>query len=56
MNLIGSCNTVLSIVYFKAQDRGSTFIAVKIHKTETESREKMEFHSRLLCCISKLVT
>ena len=34
MNLIGSCNTILSVVYLKVQDRGWIFIAIKIHEAE----------------------
>ena len=39
MNLIGSHDTIISIVYYKAQDRGSIFIAMKIRVAEMKGHK-----------------
>ena len=61
MNLIGSHDTILSIVYHKAQDRGWIFIAMKIREAAMKSHKTIElnwieFHSKLLCRINQLLT
>ena len=52
MKLIGSRNTVLPIVYFKVQDRGWIFIAMKIHETEVKRHKTMKFHSKLFVVLT----
>ena len=56
MNLIGSHDAVLSIVYYKARDRGRIFIAMKIREAEMKGGKTMECHSTHLCCVNQLLT
>ena len=56
MNLIGSQDAILSIVYYNAQDRGGIFIAMKIREAEINGHKTMGFHPTLLCCINQLLT
>ena len=42
---------MLSIVYYKAQDRGCSFIAIKIREAEMKGYKTMEFHSTLPCVL-----